>query len=65
MHDGTMKTLEDVVGFYNKGGHRNPWIAPEIQPLNLAASEQADLVAFLEALTGEVAPELSNPPRLP
>ena len=65
MHDGSMKTLKDVVGFYNKGGHRNPWIAPEIQPLNLAASEQADLVAFLEALTGEVAPELSNPPKLP
>jgi hypothetical protein len=26
--------------------------------------EQADLVAFLEALTGEVAAEVTSPPRL-
>jgi cytochrome c peroxidase len=65
MHDGSMNTLDEVVGFYNNGGHRNPWISPEIQPLNLTASEQADLVAFLEALTGEVAPEVSSPPELP
>jgi cytochrome c peroxidase len=65
MHDGSLKTLEEVVAFYNKGGHRNPWLSPAIQPLNLVASEQADLVAFLEALTGEVAPEVSSPPKLP
>jgi cytochrome c peroxidase len=65
MHDGSMKTLEEVVAFYNEGGHRNPWLSPLIQPLNLTASEQADLVAFLEALTGEVAPEVSSPPELP
>jgi hypothetical protein len=33
--------------------------------LNLTASEQAELVAFLEALTGEVAPEVGSPPKLP
>jgi cytochrome c peroxidase len=65
MHDGSMKTLEEVVAFYNKGGHRNPWISSAIQPLNLTASEQADLVAFLEALTGEVPREVSSPPTLP
>lgn len=65
MHDGSMKTLEEVVAFYNKGGHRNRWISAAIRPLNLTASEQADLVAFLEALTGEVAPEVSSPPTLP
>jgi len=65
MHDGSLKTLEEVVAFYNRGGNRNPWRSPAIQPLNLTASEQADLVAFLEALTGEVAPEVSNPPKLP
>jgi cytochrome c peroxidase len=32
MHDGSLKTLEEVVAFYNKGGHRNPWISPAIQP---------------------------------
>jgi len=65
MHDGSEKTLEQVVAFYNKGGHKNPWLAPEIQPLNLTAPEQADLVAFLRALTGEVAPEVGSPPHLP
>jgi cytochrome c peroxidase len=66
MHDGSEKTLEHVVAFYNKGGHKNPWLTPEIQPLNLTPPEQADLVAFLRALTGEVAPEVSSsPPHLP
>jgi cytochrome c peroxidase len=65
MHDGSLKTLADVVAFYNKGGHRNPWISPAIQPLNLTASEQAELVAFLEALAGEVAPEVGRRPKLP
>jgi cytochrome c peroxidase len=65
MHDGSMKTLEEVVAFYNRGGHRNRWLSAAIRPLNLTASEQADLVAFLEALTGEVAAEVSSPPTLP
>ncbi len=65
MHDGSEKTLEQVVAFYNKGGHKNPWLTPEIQPLNLTAPEQTDLVAFLRVLTGEVAPEVSSPPHLP
>jgi cytochrome c peroxidase len=65
MHDGGLKTLEEVVGFYNRGGHRNPWISAAIQPLNLTISQRADLVAFLEALTGEVAPEVRSPPKLP
>jgi cytochrome c peroxidase len=34
-------------------------------PLGLTAQEQQDLVAFLEALTGEVAKEVSSPPVLP
>jgi cytochrome c peroxidase len=65
MHDGGLKTLAEVVAFYNRGGVPNPWLAALIQPLNLTASEQADLVAFLEALTGEVASEVTRPPRLP
>jgi cytochrome c peroxidase len=65
MHDGSLKTLEEVVAFYNKGGHRNRWLSPLVVPLNLTISQQADVVAFLEALTGEVAPEVGSPPRLP
>ena len=65
MHDGSQKTLGDVVAFYNRGGHKNPWLTPAVQPLNLTAQEQADLVAFLQALTGEIDPEVARPPTLP
>jgi cytochrome c peroxidase len=65
MHDGSLKTLPEVVAFYNAGGHKNPWLSDAVKPLNLTESEQADLVVFLEALTGEVAPEVSSPPQLP
>ncbi len=65
MHDGSQKTLEEVVAFYNRGGHKNAWLSKEIQPLSLTGEEQSDLVAFLRALTGEVAPEVASAPQLP
>jgi cytochrome c peroxidase len=65
MHDGSAATLAEVVAFYNRGGVRNPWLSGEIKPLELSAGEQADLVAFLESLTGEVAREITSPPVLP
>ena len=54
MHDGSEKTLEEVVAFYNKGGYRNKWLSPKIKPLKLTKQEQQDLVEFLKALSGEV-----------
>jgi len=54
MHDGSEKTLEQVVAFYNKGGYRNKWLSPKIKPLNLTKQEQQDLVEFLKALSGDV-----------
>jgi cytochrome c peroxidase len=65
MHDASEQTLAQVVAFYNQGGVKNAWLSKEIQPLNLTGQEQADLVAFLESLTGKVAPEVSSPPELP
>lgn len=64
-HDGSAKTLEEVVEFYNKGGIRNPHLSKEIVPLNLTAQEKADLVEFLQSLTGEIALEVyaSDVPR--
>ncbi|MBX3237012.1 MAG: cytochrome-c peroxidase [Nitrospiraceae bacterium] len=53
MHDGAFKTLEEVVGFLNNGGGTNPHLSSLIKPLGLANEEQADLLAFLRALTGE------------
>jgi len=53
MHNGTMKTLADVVKFYNKGGGDDVNKDPRMKPLHLHRSEQRDLVAFLEALSGD------------
>jgi len=57
MHDGSLKTLEDVVNFYNNGGRvkdSDPvfdFQSGGIRPLNLKKNQIKDLVAFLEALT--------------
>ncbi len=65
MHDGSEKTLEDVVAFYNRGGVKNPWLSQDIKPIGLSGQQQADLVAFLRGLTGEIDPEIGRPPVLP
>ena len=52
MHNGTFKTLKQVVVFYNKGGGNDPNKDPRIKPLDLSKAERTDLVAFLEALSG-------------
>ncbi len=54
MHNGMIATLADVVAFYNAGGGDDPNKSPELKPLDLSASEQQDLVAFLEALSGDL-----------
>ena len=56
MHDGSVATLEEVVEWYDKGGHPNPHLSDKIKPLNLTAEERADLVAFMQACTGPTPP---------
>ncbi|MEN8204756.1 MAG: cytochrome c peroxidase [Pseudomonadota bacterium] len=57
MHDGSLKTLDDVVTFYNNGGREkesdplSPFMSGGIKPLELTEDEQTDLVNFLNALT--------------
>ncbi len=50
MHDGSLKSLEDVVRFYNRGGDQ-PTADPLVKPLSLSETEIIDLVAFLGVLT--------------
>ena len=50
-HDGSAKTLEEVIEFYDKGGIKNPHLSKEIKPLKLSAQEKADLVAFMKTLS--------------
>lgn len=47
MHDGSQETLEEVVEWYDKGGHKNPWLSDKMKPLNLTQREKDDLVAFM------------------
>jgi cytochrome c peroxidase len=52
MHDGSLATLEEVVEWYDKGGHPNPHLSDKIRPLKLSAQDKSDLVAFMKACTG-------------
>jgi cytochrome c peroxidase len=57
MHDGSLKTLRDVMVHYNNGGvtkegdHVNDFLSGGIRPLNLTDEQIDDVVAFMEALT--------------
>jgi len=53
MHSGVFNSLPEVVSFYNTGNDK-------LAPLGLSTDEQADLVAFLESLTGD-APAVTVP----
>ncbi|MBS1872583.1 MAG: c-type cytochrome [Acidobacteria bacterium] len=54
MHDGSLKSLKEVVDFYVGGGNANPHRDPLLKPLTfLTGAQRADLVAFLKSLTGE------------
>jgi len=55
MHDGSLKTLREVVEHYAKGGTPNPWLSEKIFKLDLSEQDKQDLVTFMEeGLTGEV-----------
>jgi len=53
MHNGMLKTLDDVVVFYNNGGGEDSNKSLLLKPLGLSKSERGDLVAFLLSLSGE------------
>ena len=52
MHDGSLKTLMDVVEHYNKGGTPNKNLSNKIKKLNLTEQEKKDLVEFMKACSG-------------
>jgi cytochrome c peroxidase len=52
MHDGSQKTLEEVVEWYAKGGHPNDHLSDKVKKLELTDQDKADLVAYMKALTG-------------
>jgi cytochrome c peroxidase len=54
MHDGSFKTLEDVIDFYSDGGRANPNLDQRIQRVGLTPEEKRALAAFLQTLSGQV-----------
>jgi cytochrome c peroxidase len=50
MHDGSLKTLEEVMELYNKGGEKNPFLG-SVRVLNLTDEEIRDVIEFLKSLT--------------
>ena len=65
MHDGSAKTLEEVLDHYSAGGRtistapnegngfHNPNKDPLIRGFKLSPADRADLITFLETLTDE------------
>jgi cytochrome c peroxidase len=64
MHDGSLKTLDEVVAFYDKGGIPNKNLDENIKALHLSDAEKKDLVAFLKALGGQ-GWQMKAPDRMP
>jgi cytochrome c peroxidase len=52
MHDGSLKTLRDVIDFYAGGGNSNPDLDKEMKAISLSGQDRTDLVDLLESLTG-------------
>jgi len=65
MHDGSEKTLEEVVDFYDKGGEPNQWLDVKVVKLNLSAQEKTDLVNFMKALDSDPYPSVEEPKEFP
>ena len=62
MHDGSLKTLEEVIEHYAKGGNAHEQLDEEIYELKLTPEQKADLVTFLkEGLSSETYPEHTAP----
>jgi cytochrome c peroxidase len=69
-HDGSQKTLEEVIDFYFQGGRKNPSLSQDmprlpfeasIVPPGAEAQAKTDLVEFLRALTSELPAGASAP----
>jgi cytochrome c peroxidase len=65
MHDGSLKTLDEVVQLYDKGGIPNKNLDERIKPLKLTDQDRKDLVDFLRALSGEGWQQMGPPDKFP
>ncbi len=56
MHNGSYRTLREVVDHYDRGGDVKWNLDPEMKPLGLTEQEKEDIVEFLLSLTGDSIP---------
>jgi cytochrome c peroxidase len=65
MHDRRFKTLDDVLEFYRKGGLPGPHLDSRVAQFFLDGPAKAELLAFLESLSGEGWQQIKAPEKLP
>jgi len=63
MHDGSLRTLEAVIDFYDRGPADGGRHDPRLRPLGLSEADKAALVAFLRSLTSPHAATLARAAR--
>jgi len=56
MHDGSLRTLDDVIAQYDGGAVERPSRSDMLKPLKLSSQERTDLVDFLRSLTSALDP---------
>ena len=62
-HDGSARTLLDVVEHYDRGGEVKTNLSSNMKPLHLTALEKEELVGFMKALSSPLTP--TSFPQLP
>jgi cytochrome c peroxidase len=65
MHDGSLKSLEEVVNYYDQGGIKNKNLHPLMRPLHLSTEEKQALVSFLISLSGDGWQDFHEPSQFP
>jgi len=65
MHDGSVKTLDEVLQIYAKGGRPNPHLDTRLTPFYLDEETKRDLLAFLDSLNGEGWQKITPPATFP
>jgi cytochrome c peroxidase len=65
MHDGSIKTLSEVLDVYAKGGLPNPHLDTRLTPFYMDEQTKQDLSAFLDSLNGEGWQKITPPTTFP
>lgn len=56
MHDGSLKSLDDVLNHYSTGGELHPNKSPFIRAIDMTEAEKRSVIAFLLTLTEQYQP---------